>query len=1118
MNAEKQKQRAPELTHSGFFALRTPMLPIQELTAWSNGLTAAQVWESEVAPEVLENAWKQDVQTLRDRLREILTRPEVLHALYVASPSLQAGIEHWKRDPDSKKGLQAERALARYFARMSARSTPFGLFSGCSVGQIEEKADATALVLKPQSHYKLCCRLDFDYLFALTTALRQDPALEMELHYWPNSSLHKVADAWYYTESRMAETQRTHHLVKIVSDTYLEAVIGVAQNGATVSQLVKAVLKAPGEAEPSEEEAQQYVLDLVRDNEILISNLSPLLTGIPPLDDLIAMLESLPSSAPVAEILRGVQTRISSIERTGLTSSPDDYKAIASELEKLPGKFDLARLFQVDMVKPFEECALGKDVIAELIKGVEILCRLGQSGEPEELKSFREGFSARYELAMVPLLDALDEESGVGFGTAASKNDASPLLRGLRLRGAGENAGWRGRQVGVHETLVRQLVECLRSGKTELELDLSELNKDSGSAIKLADAFCVMGTLVAASADNLRRGDFEFYLHGSYGPSGGRLLGRFCHADEQIDCGVRQHLRQEELHDPEAVYAEIVYLPEGRIGNVLCRPVLREYEIPYLGRSGAPLDRQLPASDLLVGVEANNIVLYSRRLQRRVVPRLTNAHGFMNPQLSSVYRFLCYLQHQHGASVPGFSWGALDALDYLPRVRVGRTVLAVARWRLSEKEVEAVGKQEGCQRFAAMQKLRQQRGLPRWAVFQEGDNYLPVDLKNALSVDAFVHVLKRGSQALLVEMYPSPDQMCACSPEGTFHHELNVPFVRKVATDVASPVTGAKRVLGIEGDGDRDLRILPPGGEWLYFKLYGGTGALDEILTTAVRPLVHTLAASGSVSRWFFIRYSDPHEHLRIRFNGTRETLSQRVLPLVSETLNPLLSSGILWKIELDTYQREVERYGGADGVLVAEDIFFADSELVLDILQELAGDEGLDIRWRVAVMGIDQLLSDFGLDEKAKQEAIRRWREMSQREFQMDISAKRQLGERFRTERRNLESLLDESPGHSKEWEFAREALSRRSTRNAEPCQRLQQLATEGKLTQNIADLAASCVHMHINRLIRASQRAHEVVLYDFLFQLYESRSARKTRFGPSLSQYTASNHERRDPRKPSD
>jgi len=44
-----------------------------------------------------------------------------------------------------------------------------------------------------------------------------------------------------------------------------------------------------------------------------------------------------------------------------------------------------------------------------------------------------------------------------------------------------------------------------------------------------------------------------------------------------------------------------------------------------------------------------------------------------------------------------------------------------------------------------------------------------------------------------------------------------------------------------------------------------------------------------------------------------------------------------------------------------------------------------------------------------------------------------------------------------------------------------------------DIADLAASFSHMHVNRLMRSSQRAHELVLYDFLFQIYDGRVARK-------------------------
>ncbi|HLJ26458.1 MAG TPA: lantibiotic dehydratase [Candidatus Angelobacter sp.] len=1098
MSDERQSEPSLEVTHSNFFVLRTPLLPVSELTAWSEALTAVQAWEGEADVGALETAWKQDVQTLRSRLRKLIDRPEILHALYVASPALQTGIEHWKRDPDSKKGLQAERALVRYFARMATRSTPFGLFSGCSVGRLQQEDVPGTLVLKPRSQYQLFCRLDFDYLFALTAALQRDPALEMELRYRPNSSLHRIADAWHYTESRLVESKRTHHLVKVESDPYLEAVLSRAQAGATVSELVEAVLSQPGDANPSEEEAMEYVLGLIRDNDFLVSNLSPLLTGVPPLQDIIQQMEALPSGANIAHSLRGVRDRLTWLERKGIDCAPADYEAATAEVEKLPAKFDLGRLYQVDMIKPAQDAVLGKAVIAELIKAVEILCKLGESGEPAEIKTFREAFLARYEQAMVPLAEALDDEAGVGFGTVMG-TDASPLLRGLHLQAGGADPGWNSKQLDSHAMLLQKAYECARTGKTELELDVSSLRLEATHTPLLANAFCLMCTLAAASPDAVQQGDFEIYIHGGAGPSGVTLLGRFCHMDPEIRSQVQNHIRQDEAHDPDAIFAEIVYLPEGRIGNVLCRPVLRDYEIPYLGRSGAQPEKQLPVSDLLVAVEGGSIVLYSRQLGRRVISRMTTAHSFMDPQLSPVYRFLCCLQHQHGAALPGFSWGPAQSLDFLPRVRVGRLVLSLAQWKLSKEEVAALGKAERSRRFLAVQELRRRRALPRWVVLQEGDNSLWVDLENALSVDAFVHVLKRGTQAILTEMYPPFDRLCVSSPEGCFLHELNVPFVQiphpQTADDAGSGPQRQRGAALASAGVSRDARILPAGSEWLYFKLYGGAAILDDILTITVPPLVRDACASGAADRWFFIRYSDPHEHLRIRFNGVPARLTQELLPLVFQAFNPLLSAGKLWKIELDTYQREVERYGGVEGVLAAEEIFCADSEAVLDILRELRGDEGLDIRWRTGLMGIDRLLSDCGLDEKDRRVTAQRWRDTLQREFKTDATTKQQLSDRFRVERHKLEALLDPAPGPDGPWSFARRAFESRSARIAEPMQRLRAAAAHGKLMANLPDLALSYAHMHINRLIRSTQRAHEFVLYDFLVQLYDSRIARKAR-----------------------
>ena len=84
-----------------------------------------------------------------------------------------------------------------------------------------------------------------------------------------------------------------------------------------------------------------------------------------------------------------------------------------------------------------------------------------------------------------------------------------------------------------------------------------------------------MAQIAAPSTKTITHNTFSILIHSVTGPSGANLLGRFCHADPELHRRVEEHLRAEEAHRPDAIFAEVVHLPEGRIGNVLCRPVLR---------------------------------------------------------------------------------------------------------------------------------------------------------------------------------------------------------------------------------------------------------------------------------------------------------------------------------------------------------------------------------------------------------------------------------------------------------------------------------------------------------------------------------------------------------------
>ncbi|PYX04751.1 MAG: Lanthionine biosynthesis protein LanB [Acidobacteria bacterium] len=1067
-------QPKAEFVPSGFFVLRSPLLSIDELLNWSNGLEAS-AWLTDSAR--FEDAVAADRRKLHARLRTAMTRREVREALFVASPHLEESIDIWLRDPESNRGKGLEQAMARYFLRMAGRATPFGLCAGYSLGTI---AEGTRLVLEPRSCWKRRTRLDMGYLSALADVLGADPKLRKIFLYCPNSSLYRAAGRLRYAESYMEdkEQKRSHsyRLVAVDGTETLNAVLGCARDGASFAQLSSAIV----DHDVSPEEAEEFVAQLI-ESQILVPDIRLPITGAEATDTLIDQFATHAETVPVADVLMQVSDRFIKLDKAG--------KLLAD----LPPKVELSRFVQVELIKPARELKLGRNVLAEISRGVRLLHRLVRSPrpEPDELTRFREAFAARYEQRLVPLTEALDGEIGLGFPVSDNAHDReSPLLRGLYFPPTGrESVPWEERD----KLLLRKLNDALLTGEYEIVLDERDVDAiATPDPLPLPDSFSAIAVIEAVSETALANSSFRVLVKGVDGPSGALLLGRFCHADAVLCEEVKSHLRAEETLRPEAIFAEIVHLPEGRLGNVLARPVLRDYEIPYLGCSGVEPDRQIPVTDLYIKMEANALKLYSARLGREVIPRLTSAHNFSWRGIP-VYRFLASLQRQNTASL-GWSWGALEHAPFLQRITSGKLVLARARWRVDTKELRSLGKEHGAAQFRAFQKWRAARRLLRFVALADGDNELPLDLDNVICVETLIDRIKGRDDATLVELFPASDSLCVRGAEGRYVHELIVPFVRSalVATSNSRIDIGAATKI------DKVKRSFPPGSEWIYLKLYTGAATADRILCETVAPLVKRLLGSDAVDRWFFIRHGDPDWHLRLRFHGSPKRLRNLVMPTVESAIAPFLRDGRVRRIQYDTYEREMERYGGPKAMQIAEKMFQIDSEAVLEILAQLEpGDAGAEERWRLALAGSDALLEDFGFDLAMKTDVAKKLGAQFVREFKMDSQLKGQLSERFRNERKRLEDLVQPA-GHENDplapgLEILREILRRRSARLAPLITKLKALREAGQLTLPLRELAPSYVHVFVNRLLRSGQRAHEAVLYDFLARIYQSALARQ-------------------------
>jgi thiopeptide-type bacteriocin biosynthesis protein len=1044
------------------FVLRTPTLSFDVLADW----------------------WREP----RECLRTLVDNPAVREALYIASPELDGQLDAWRADPESPAGVAVERAVVRYISRMGFRPTPFGLFASVSVGSLGER---THLEVPVRAEATRHTRLDNDLLFALCADLVRDPEVRAAIRYRINTSLYEAAGRLRYAEARLAGGVRSYHLVAVDRSDYLDLLLARAESGATRAELIAVLC----EADPSIADEVPAFVDEVIDTQIVVPELAPAVTGCEPTEYIADLLEARGLGQHAAP-LRDAARALAAIDGGPAGAPSDAYKAIQHALAAaLPTKVEANRLFQVDLFKPAPNATLGNELLDEIVRGVELLHSLAPPRSADDVWSqFRDKFVARYEAQEVPLLEVLDEESGIGFGDTSGAR-SSPLLADLAFP-----LQMAGRRTTLHarDTHLMTLVAgALRSGATEIELTDEDMKKlaDPSPTPALPDVVTVTAHLIADSDDAIAAGRHQLRIDGV--GRGANLLGRFCHGSEEVAELTARCLRAEEAHHPDAVFAEIVHLPEGRLGNILLRPVLRDYEIPYLGTSGAPADRQIGIDDLLVSVVGNRVVLRSRRLGREVIPRLTTAHNFAAG--FGPYRFLCALAEQR-IGFAYWSWGVMDDMPFLPRVRRGRYVLSRARWLLIPRDLKPLEAAfEGAnaaktpdqvrairaKAAAVIQDLRMRLGLPRWVVLADGDNELPIDLDNELMVDSAAHLLKNHKVATLYEMSPAPDQLCVRGPEGRFNHELFVMLAKSPEQPVAAvrPSSPALRAAP---------RRFTPGSSWLYFKLYTGSATADVVLRH-LAPAIREAISGGLASHWFFLRYGDPDLHLRLRFAGDPRVLVGDLMPMLHEALEPACARGLVWRIVADTYEREVERYGGPHAIELAERLFHADSECVLSIVETCEGDAGADAMWRLALRGVDRLMDDLGLSLADKLAVMTSARDGFGAEVGMDTAFQRRLGDKFRAHGKELAALLavaDDDSDHR--FSPALASFAGRSRAIQPLADELRELDRSGLLTQTVDDLVHSYVHMHVNRMIRHAQRRHELVLYDLLRRHYEGVTAR--------------------------
>ncbi|HEV3324448.1 MAG TPA: lantibiotic dehydratase [Puia sp.] len=1050
------------------FVMRNPLFPVESLFKWH----ANQ--ESDI---------KSSEDMLRRLLYDFYLQPIAREALYVGSPDLHEQLlllTEKKIDKQDKKE-KAELSLAKYMIRICSRCTPYGLFASCTTGAF---SDYSAAHLTDKLSLTRYGRLDMDYVGQVFSHLLSNREINDQFCFFPNTSLYPLGDNYRYIEHRFTkEAGRSYHLVQIEKSEYLENILSAAANGCRPCQLAATITND----DISSEEAAVFVQELIK-NQVLVSELEPNVTGREYFSILTDKLKSIARTEKYVTQFQKAAKEFEQINSGPEVSKNKYYSQIVLHLKELDIPVHLKTLIQVDSYRSARNCTLNSKVGDDILYGASLLHLLSTADSKRDTFSdFKVAFISRYEQQWVPLVEALDTEAGIGYGKfATSSMEESPLINMLPLW---DNKARGANQMPDAESFKWQLYqEAILKNKTEVTITdhlIEQLSKKEFSPKSLPDSFFLMAKIHASSSADIDSGNYTITMHTPTGPSGGNLLGRFCHLHPDIEKLTRSVLQNEEAHMPDSIFAEIVHLPESRIGNILMRPVLREYEIPYLCGSTLGKEFQVAVADLLVGIDDNKILLRSKRLNKQVIPRMTTAHNFSMTTLP-VYQFLCDLQFQN-ITTAGWSWGVLENRPFLPRVSYEKYILSKARWVMTKAEVKDCFKKDSNELYEKFSEVVKGTNLPRYVLLSQGDNELLLDLKNIYCIKLLLSAISKYENVKLTETLDMPGQCWIESPDGHHAGEFIFAFTKNGAIPVSltAPLVQKKQ---------KDIkRYFPVGSAWLYAKIYCGTKTAEKILTDKLKPFTLELLSEGLIDKYFFLRYQDRGSHIRIRFHhSSNKDFWKEVISRLQVLLQPYTDNHSVYNLQFETYQREVERYG-FDTMEMSEDIFYYHSVATLHFISMLEGDEGEHYRWQVTLKALDFVLDDFGYSTLRKRELIKTLHSAFSTEFNVLPPQQREITERFSINKRIIQQLMSE------EWktdENLRQAITifkisdegyRKAIKDI-----LSSSLVKGDI-QKLDYLMHSYLHLFINRMFINSQRKVELVIYDYLLKHYESKIARE-------------------------
>ena len=872
-------------------------------------------------------------------LENVLENKWVKEMLLVASKDLYPMLQSY-RIKEKVLNDKMEMACIKYLIRSSIRCTPYGVCAGIAMGGFSSK---TNVMRKSNQCGKKKSRVDMGWLFSVLRKIELEEKilknLKVQFNYLCYERSERLINPFVYSKENSYETIA----ISVRYNKQVKFVKQYTQKECTFEQLYLAMCKF--NAGVPTHIIKKFLYELI-EKGILITELWPTLVNGDPLNYALDVLKKNEPLQTWYNRLQEIANTLKSYDSMPIGEGIEKYGEICHRMESIMKSSDY---IQVDFKLDFNTLLLNRTVGETVQKTINMLCAVTDwNYEYSYIKKYKQKFIEKYGFsAAIPIKQLLDSQLGLGIPEGYQNSALS----------------WQVEEFTDSKSkflkyLNKEIEESIQLHKKEVILKDSEIEKCyTEIPFTYPASLEVFTKVIADNQEALDNGNYFVAFTGSEltnmaGKSLGRFFGLF-------NKNYAKCFYDNELKDEETLYVELSEYPiSSRTANVAICNTGRAQSI-NLGSYSFEEKNTFFIDDIYVGVDEKNGKFYikSKSKNKRLNVSETN---MVNAKLKSPYaRFLKDISQAD--SIPLIhTVSEINSINrtFCPRIVYDKFILRSAQWKIYKEIFE-----EGT---SAVLNYIKRWEIPALVCLNQGENQLLLYLYNPIH---FNLLLKEGKNAkayvTLSETFVDFDSSWLIDNDNKIYENECIfylngnPQTKNINSITTSKLKNVNKINDIyENYFDENIRLLFGNSGWLYCKLYCDEVTANEIISEYIPLLCEMLVDKDLLLQHFFIRYMDPHNHIRLRIQVCDVKMSYSNF---FEWLELLCKKGKVFNYQIEPYEREYMRYGGENLIVYAERVFSKDSELVEKLLlPEVNTDIDVDC---IGILNLLEMSKAYGLE-----------------------------------------------------------------------------------------------------------------------------------------------------------